>query len=259
MKLAALAVSLLVAVVAAVGSFLSQTSRSTLASDLLVLELSQKIQDQEFKLSKAEEALRQLNSHSSGQVSNAADRSRQLSRVSNLQTKMQQVDKEDYRLSLLYDEISKEQARLDAWQKQSDLTKHRLDQDEKVLGLEVIVKALDDRHITKPQAPTRVAVLATNVDKSSADLHGETPFEFPAPAVQIQPDFSSLQDRHTQLQTERKQWALDKQSLVQAKSQLNRQLVSYNKEFRAASKKRQKLEDEARFLKSQGLALRAKS
>ena len=83
MKLAALAVSLLVAVVAAVGSFLSQTSRSTLASDLLVLELSQKIQDQEVKLSKAEEALRQLNSHSSGQVSNAADRSRQLSRVSN--------------------------------------------------------------------------------------------------------------------------------------------------------------------------------
>lgn len=259
MKLAALAVSLLVAVVAAVGSFLSQTSRSTLASDLLVLELSQKIQDQEVKLSKAEESLRQLNSHSSGQVSNAADHSRQLSRVSNLHTKMQQVDKQDYRLSLLYDEISKEQARLDAWQKQSDLTKHRLDQDEKVLGLEVIVKALDDRHITKPQAPTRVAVLATNVDKSSADLHGETPFEFPAPAVQIQPDFSSLQDRHTQLQTERKQWALDKQSLVQAKSQLNRQLVSYNKEFRAASKKRQKLEDEARFLKSQGLALRAKS
>ena len=50
MKLAVLAVSLLVAVVAAVGSLLSQTSRSTVASDLLVLELSQKIQDQEVKL-----------------------------------------------------------------------------------------------------------------------------------------------------------------------------------------------------------------
>ena len=104
-----------------------------------------------------------------------------------------------------------------------------------------------------------MAALATNVNKSSADLHGETPFEFPAPAVQIQPDFSSLQDRHTQLQTERKQWASDKQSLLQAKSQFNRQLVSYNKEFRAASKNRQKLEDEVRLLKSQGLALKAKS
>jgi cell division protein FtsB len=68
-----------------------------------------------------------------------------------------------------------------------------------------------------------------------------------------------LQDRHTQLQAERKQWAIDKQSLVQAKSQLSRQLVSYNKEFRTASKNRQKLEDEARLLKSQGLALKAKS
>jgi chromosome segregation ATPase len=152
MKLAALAVSLLVAVVAAVGSLLSQTSRSTVASDLLVLELSQKIQDQEAKLSKTEEALRQLSSESSELVSNAADRTPQLSRVSNLQTKMQHVDSEDYRLSLLHEQISKEQARIDAWQKQSDLTKHRLDQDEKVLGLEVMVKAVDDRPERPPGA-----------------------------------------------------------------------------------------------------------
>lgn len=259
MKLAALAVSLLVAVIAAVGSLLSQTSRSTVASDILVLELSQKIQDQDAKLSKTEEALRQLNSDSSGRLPNAVDRSRQLSRVSNLQTKIQQSDDENYRLSLLYDQISKEQARLDAWQKQSDLTKHRLDQDEKVLGLEVMVKALDNSHITKPQSPQRLAVLAPNVNKSAADLYGETPFVFPAPAVQVTPDYSSLQDRHTQLQTDRKQWASDKHSLVQAKSQLNCQLVSYNKKFRTASKNQQKLEDEARSLKNQGFALKAKS
>jgi len=259
MKLAALAVSLLVAVVAAVGSLLSQTSRSTIASDLLVLELSQKIQDQEAKLSKTEEALRQLSSESSELVSNAADRTPQLSRVSNLQTKMQHVDSEDYRLSLLHEQISKEQARIDAWQKQSDLTKHRLDQDEKVLGLEVMVKAVDDRPISKPQPPQLVAVIAPKVNKPAVDLHGETPFEFPSEAVHAPPDYSSLQDRHTQLQAERKQWAIDKQSLVQAKSQLSRQLVSYNKEFRTASKYRQKLEDEARLLKSQGLALKAKS
>jgi cell division protein FtsB len=46
---------------------------------------------------------------------------------------------------------------------------------------------------------------------------------------------------------------------VQAKSQLNCQLVSYNKKFRTASKNQQKLEDEARSLKNQGFALKAKS
>ena len=279
MKLAALAVSLLVAVIAAGGTLLSQTSRSTVPPDRLVQELSQKIQEQDAKLSKTEEALRQLSqeqdaklskteealrqlsSDATGPIPQTPDRSNQLSRVGNLQTKMQQVDKEDYRLGLLHDQISKEQARLDAWQKQSDLTKHRLDQDEKVLGLEVMVKAVDDRNSTKPQAPQFVAVVAPNASKLPVDLHGETPFEFPSsPAVHVAPpDYSSLQERHTQLQTERKQWALDKQALVQSKSQLSRQITSYNNEFQAATKKRKKLEDEARVLKSQGLALRAKS
>jgi hypothetical protein len=68
-----------------------------------------------------------------------------------------------------------------------------------------------------------------------------------------------LQERHTQLQAERKQWTLDKQALLQSKSQLNRQLTSYNNDFRTASRNRKKLEDEARSLKSQGLALKAKS
>jgi len=259
MKLAALAVSLLVAVIAAVGSLLSQTSRSTVASDILVLELSQKIQDQDAKLSKTEEALRKLSSDSSEKVSIAADRTRQLSLGINLQTKMQQVDREDYRLGLLHDLISKEQSRLDAWQKQSDLFKHRLDQDEKVLGLEVMVEALGDRHQTKIQTPPLVVVFAPNVNKLAVDLHGEKPFEFPAPAVHVPPDYSSLQERYTQLQSERKQWNLDKQSLVQAKSQLNRQLLIYNNKFRTASRNRKKLEDEIRSLKSQGLAFKAKS
>lgn len=261
MKLAALAVSLLVAVIAAGGMLLSQTSRSTAPPDRLVQELSQKIQEQDAKLSKAEEALRQLSSQATGPIPPTPDRSNQLSRVGNLQTQMQQVDKEDYRLGLLYDQISKEQARLDAWQKQSDLTKHRLDQDEKVLGLEVMVKAVDDRNSNKPQAPQLVAVVAPSASKLPVDLHGETPFEFPSsPATHVAPpDYSSLQERHTQLQNERKQWALDKQALVQSKSQLSRQIASYNSEFRAASKNRKKLEDEAKALKSQGLALRAKS
>ena len=248
MKLAVLAMSLL-----------SQTSRSSVASDLLVLELSQKIQDQDAKLSKTEEALRQLNSDSSVHASNAADRTRQLSRVANLQTKMQQVDSEDYRLGLLYDQLVKEQERLDIWQKQSDLSKHRLDQDEKVLGLEVMAKVVDDTHLTKSQAPQLVAVVAPTVNKLAVDLHGETPFVLPQPAVHIAPDYSSLQGRHTQLQAERKQWALDKQALVQAKSQLKNQLAKYNNEFRQATRSREKLEAEVRTLKNQGMPLRAKS
>ena len=259
MKLAALAVSLLVAVIATVGSLLSQTSRSSVASDLLVLELSQKIQDQDAKLTKTEEALRQLNSDSSVHASNAADRTRHLSRVANLQTKMQQVDREDYRLGLLHDQLVKEQERLDVWQKQSDLSKHRLDQDEKVLGLEVMAKVVDDRHLTKTHAPQLVAVVAPKVNKLAVDLHGEMPFEFPQPAAHVTPDYSSLQVRHTQLQSERKQWVLDKQALVQAKSQLKSQLSRYNNEFRQATRSREKLEAEVRVLKNQGMAVRAKS
>ena len=259
MKLAVLAMSLLVAVIATVGSLLSQTSRSSVASDLLVLELSQKIQVQDAKLSKTEEALRQLNSDSSVHVSNAADRTRQLSRGAHLQTKMQQVDSEDYRLGLLYDQLVKEQERLDVWQKQSDLSKHRLDQDEKVLGLEVMAKAVDERHLNKTQNPQLVAVVAPNVSKLAVDLHGETPFVLPQPAVHVTPDYSSLQVRHTQLQAERKQWNLDNQSLVQAKSQLKNQLSKYNNEFRQATRSREKLEAEVRTLKNQGMPLRAKS
>ena len=259
MKLAVLAVSLLVAVIATVGSLLSQTSRSSVASDLLVLELSQKIQDQDAKLSKTVEALRQLNIDSSVLASNATDRTRQLSRVAHLQTKIQQVDSEDYRLGLLHDQLVKEQERLDVWQNQSDLSKHRLDQDEKVLGLEVMAKAVDDTQLTKPQAPQLVAVVAPKAHKLTVDLHGETPFEFPQPAVHVAPNYASLQDRHTQLQTERKQWALDKQALVQAKSQLKNQLAKYNNEFRQATRSREKLEAEVKALKNQGLALRAKS
>jgi predicted nuclease with TOPRIM domain len=259
MKLAALAVSLLVAVIATVGSLLSQTSRSSVASDILVLELSQKIQEQDAKLSQTEEALRQLQGDTSGLYPIASERPGHLSRVGNLQTKMQQVDSEDYRLGLLHDQLVKEQERLDAWQKESDLSKHRLDQDEKVLGLEVMAKALDDRQLTKPQVPQLTAVVAPKAHKMAVDLHGETPFEFPQAVVPAVPDYSSLQDRHTQLQTERKQWALDKQALVQAKSQLKSQLAKYNNEFRQATRSREKLEAEVRALKNQGMALRAKS
>lgn len=259
MKLAALAVSLLVAVIATVGSLLSQTSRSSVASDLLVLELSQKIQDQDAKLSKTEEALRQLQGDTSGLVSTASEGARHLSRVGNLQTKMQQVDSEDYRLGLLRDQLVKEQERLDVWQKESDLSQHRLDQDEKVLGLEVMAKALDDRQLTKPQVPQFTAVVAPKAHKLAVDLHGETPFEFPQAVVQSAPDYSSLQARHTQLQAERKQWALDKQALLQAKSQLKTQLAKYNNALRQATRNREKLEAEVRALKTQGMALRAKS
>ncbi len=259
MKLAALAVSLLVAVIATVGSLLSQTSRSSVASDILVLELSQKIQDQDAKLSKTEEALRQLHGDKSGLVPPATEGSRHLSRVAHLQTKMRQVDSEDYRLGLLHDQLVKEQERLDGWQKESDLSKHRLDQDEKVLGLEVMAKAVDDRQLTKPQAPQLTAVVAPKAHKLAVDLHGETPFEFPQSTVHATPDYASLQGRHTQLQAERKQWALDKQALVQAKSQLKSQLAKYNNEFRLATRNREKLEAEVRALKNQGLALRAKS
>jgi cell division protein FtsB len=68
-----------------------------------------------------------------------------------------------------------------------------------------------------------------------------------------------LQGRHTQLQAERKQWDLDKQDLVQAKSQLKSQLARYNNEFRQATRSREKLEAEVRALKNQGMTLRAKS
>jgi peptidoglycan hydrolase CwlO-like protein len=100
MKLAALAVSLLVAVIATVGSLLSQASRSSVASEILVLELSQKIQEQDAKLSQTEEALRQLQGDTSGLLPTASEGSRHLSRVGNLQTKMQRVDSEDHRLEL---------------------------------------------------------------------------------------------------------------------------------------------------------------
>ena len=259
MKLAALAVSLLVAVIATVGSLLSQTSRSSVASDLLVLELSQKIQDQDAKLSKTEEALRQLQGDTSGLVPTASDRTGHLSRVAHLQTKIRQVDSEDYRLGLLHEQLVKEQERLDVWQKESDLSQHRLDQDEKVLGLEVMAKALDDRQLTKSQVPQLTAVVAPKAHKLAVDLHGETPFEFPQAVVQSVPDYSSLQARHTQLQAERKQWALDKQALLQAKSQLKTQLAKYNNELRQATRTREKLEAEVRALKNQGMALRAKS
>ena len=259
MKLAALAVSLLVAVIATVGSLLSQTSRSSVASDILVLELSQKIQDQEAKLSKTEEALRQLQGDTSGLVPSASEESRHLSRVANLQIKMQRVDSEDHRLGLLHVQLVKEQERLDVWQKESDLSKHRLDQDEKVLGLEVMAKAVDDRQLNKPQAPQLTAVVAPKAHKLAVDLHGETPFEFPQTTVHTAPDYASLQGRHTQLEAERKQWALDKQALVQAKLQLKSQLAKYNNEFRQATRSREKLEAEVRALKNQGLALRAKS
>ena len=259
MKLAALAVSLLVAVIATVGSLLSQTSRSSVASEILVLELSQKIQEQDAKLSQTEEALRQLQGDTSGLFPTASEGSRHLSRVANLQTKMQRVDSEDHRLGLLHDQLVKEQERLDVWQKESDLTKHRLDQDEKVLGLEVMAKAVDDRQLTKPQAPQLTAVVAPKAQKLVVDLHGETPFEFPQATVHTAPDYASLQGRHTQIEAERKQWALDKQALVQAKSQLKSQLAAYNNEFRLATRNREKLEAEVRALKNQGLALRAKS
>lgn len=259
MKLAALALSLLVAVIATVGSLLSQTSRSSVASDILVLELSQKIQDQDAKLSKTEEALRQLQGDISGLYSIASERPGHLSRVGNLQTKMQRVDSEDYRLGLLHDQLVKEQERLDVWQKESDLSKHRLDQDEKVLGLEVMAKAVDDRQLTKHQTPQFTAVVAPKAHKMAVDLHGEAPFEFPQPADPVTPDYASLQSRHAQLQTERTQWALDKQALVQAKLQLKVQLAKYNNEFRQATRNREKLEAEVRTLKNQGLALRAKS
>lgn len=259
MKLVALAVSLLVAVIATVGSLLSQTSRSSVASDILVLELTQKIQDQEAKLSKTEEALRQLQGDTSGIFPSASEGSRHLSRVAHLQTKMQRVDSEDHRLGLRHEQLVKEQERLDVWQKESDLSKHRLDQDEKVLGLEVMAKAVDDRQLTKPQALQFTAVVAPKAHKLAVDLHGETPFEFPQFTVHATPDYASLQGRHTQLQAERKQWALDKQALVQAKSQLKSQLAKYNNEFRQATRNREKLEAEVRALKNQGLALRAKS
>ena len=259
MKLAALAVSLLVAVIATVGSLLSQTSRSSVASDILVLELSQKTQDQEAKLSKTEEALRQLQGNTSGLVPTPSEGARHLSRVGNLQIQMQQIDSEDYRLGVLRDQLVKEQERLDVWQKESDLSKHRLDQDEKVLGLEVMAKALDDRQLTKPPLPQLTAVVAPKAPKLPVDLHGETPFEFAQAMVPAVPDYASLQDRHTQLQTERKQWALDKEALLQAKSQLKSQLSKYNHEFRQATRNREKLEAEVRALKKQGIALRAKS
>jgi DNA repair exonuclease SbcCD ATPase subunit len=259
MKLAALAVSLLVAVIATVGSLLSQTSRSSVASDILVLELSQKTQDQDAKLSKTEEALRQLQGNTSGLVPTPSEGARHLSRVGNLQIQMQQIDSEDHRLGVLRDQLVKEQERLDVWQKESDLSKHRLDQDEKVLGLEVMAKALDDRQLTKPPLPQLTAVVAPKAPKLAVDLHGETPFEFAQAMVPAVPDYASLQDRHTQLQTERKQWALDKQALLQAKSQLKSQLAKYNHEFRQATRNREKLEAEVRALKKQGIALRAKS
>jgi chromosome segregation ATPase len=85
------------------------------------------------------------------------------------------------------------------------------------------------------------------------------PFEFPQATVHTAPDYASLQGRHTQLQAERKQWALDKQALAQAKLQLKSQLAKYNNEFRQAARNREKLEAEVRALKNQGLALRAKS
>ena len=224
-----------------------------------MLELSQKIQEQDAKLSQTEEALRQLQGDTSGLFPVVSERPGHLSRVGNLQTKMQQVDSEDYRLGMLHDQLVKEQERLDAWQKESDLSKHRLDQDEKVLGLEVMAKAVDDRQLTKPQAPQLTAVVAPKAHKLAVDLHGETPFEFPEPTQSVPVDYASLQDRHTQLQAERKQWALDKEALLQAKSKLKSQLAAYNNEFRQATRNREKLEAEVRVLKNQGMALRAKS
>ena len=259
MKLAVLAVSLLVAVGAAVGSLLSHSSRSSVANDILVLELSQKLQDQEAKLNQTEETLRQFGATTWGGGA-GVDRSGYLSRVANLQTKMQQIDSEDYRLNMLREQLMKEQERLDAWQKQSDLTKYRLDQDEKVLGLEVMAQAIDDKATAKSQSVSQVAVVAsTPTAKRVVDLHGETPFELPKPVVHAAPDYSTLQARLSQLQAEQKQWVLDQQALVQAKSQLKRELSTYNNDVRAAAYKRQKLEDENRSLKQQGLTARAKS
>ena len=261
MKLAVLAVSLLVAAIAAVGSLVSHGSHTGGVNDAIVQELSQKVQEQDAKLSKAEEALRQLQNPSSavdlplpsGMPSPSAQ-------AASLRTQFQWVSKEETRLGVIHQRMQQEQQRLDALRKQLELTKYRLDQEEKVLGLEVIAKAVDERNLAKPAVVQMAAVTAVSPTSSRlVDLHGETPFEFPQPLVAKPVDYASLNERQAQLQTERKQWATQTQNFNQMQAILNRQMASYRKDFSALVQTKNGLDQEWNTLKNQGLGLKAKS
>ena len=253
-------VSLIVAVFAAMGSLLSHSSHPSSASEALVQELSQKLEQQDIKLSKTEEVLRQLQTNASESGQGLTEKRDTLAKVSNLRTLAQRISNEELRLSQLQKHLLQEQEKLTAWQKQLDLSKHRLDQEEKVLSLEVIAKAVDDRNRSKtPTAVPTVAMPVTTVSKRLVDTYGEVPFEYPQPVVVVAPDYSSLQERQSQLQAERKQWQTDKQALTQSQAMLNRQMLGYQRDLTALVRNKKNLDDESNALKNPGLALRAKS
>ena len=260
MKRVALVVFLLVAVFAAMGSLLSHSSQLSSASDTLVQELSQKLEQQDIKLSKTQEVLRQLQATASESGQGLTEKQDSLEKVSHLRMLVQRIRNEEFRLSQVQKLLLQEQEKLTTWQKQLDLSKHRLDQEEKVLNLEIIAKAVDDRNRSKTAAavPT-VATPVTAVSKRLVDTYGELPFEFPQPVVPVAADYSSLQERQSQLQAEYKQWLTDKQAFTQSQERLNRQMLGYQRDLTALVKNKKNLDEQSNALKNPGLALRAKS
>ncbi|NBW54405.1 MAG: hypothetical protein EBR42_03735, partial [Betaproteobacteria bacterium] len=186
MKRVALVVFLLVAVFAAMGSLLSHSSQLSSASDTLVQELSQKLEQQDIKLSKTQEVLRQLQATASESGQGTTEKQDSLEKMSHLRMLVQRIRNEEFRLSQVQKLLLQEQEKLTTWQKQLDLSKHRLDQEEKVLNLEIIAKAVDDRNRSKTAAavPT-VATPVTAVSKRLVDTYGELPFEFPQPVAPV--------------------------------------------------------------------------
>jgi chromosome segregation ATPase len=259
-KRTALVVFLLIAVFAAMGSLLSHSSHPSTTSDALVQALSQKIEEQDAKLSQAEEALRQLQATASGSGQGLPESKDANAKVSDLRIKAQRISHEEYRLSQLQKHLLQEQEKLTAWQNQLDLAKHRLDQDEKVLNLEVIAKAVDERNRGKTSAiPVSVVTPVPAANRRPVDMYGEVPFELPPPVTTVTTDYSSLQQRQLQLQVERKQWLTDKQALTQSQALLNRHMLDYQRGLATLVRNKKNLDDESNALKNPGLALRAKS
>lgn len=261
MKLATLAVSLLVAAIAAVGSLVSHGSLSGVANDVVVQALSQKMEEQDLKLSKAEEALRQLQDQPLAPHSGLPDkRPAPSSQVTQLRNQFQWLSNEENRLNTQHKHLQQEQERLDTLRYQLELTKYRLDQEEKVLGLEIIAKAVDDRQRSKSVPLQPVSLTSTQPHTSrTVDLHGEMPFEYPQPAVIKPVDYTSLTERQAQLQTERKQWTTDSQAFNQMQTTLNRQMLVYRKDLSVMLRTKKDLDQEWKSLKNQGLAVKAKS
>ena len=262
MKLAFLAVSLLIAAFAAVGSLLSRGSHSVGTNDPAVQDLSQKIQEQEDKLAKTEEALRQLQGKQSPLgASLPAGLPSPPPHATAVRTQFQWVSKEETRLVMLQKHLQQEQERLDAMRQQLELTKYRLDQEEKVLGVEVIAKAVDDRQRAKavPAQLTAVAAPAPNTSRL-VDLYGETPFELPPPmAAKMVVDYTSLSERQSQLQAERSQWTSDSQTFNQMQTALNLQMIRYRKDLSILIKAKKALNQGGSTLKNPSLSMKAKS